>query len=441
MESLTPKEIVSELDKYIIGQGEAKKAVAIALRNRYRRLKLPKELQDEVVPKNIIMVGPTGVGKTEIARRLAKLTGSPFTKVEATKFTEVGYVGRDVDSIIRELADIAFNLVKEEKRKDVLEKAKENAEERILDLLLPKPRGYVESESESETRNKFKKMLKNKQIEDRFVEVEVEDGGPNIGILTNMGIEDVGMNLQDMFKNMFPKRKKRKKMSIKEARKIIEAQEVNKLIDMDEVKNEAIKRVESSGIVFIDEIDKVCSADAANFRSADVSREGVQRDLLPMVEGSTIVTKYGLVRTDHILFIAAGAFHTAKPSDLIPELQGRFPIRVELQSLNKMEFIRILKEPKNALTKQYKALLNSDGVEIYYEDSGIERIAEIAEEVNATNENIGARRLYTIMEKLLEDISFDAPDTDIKKLVINREYVDTHLSEIVSDKDLTQYIL
>ncbi|BAI81603.1 ATP-dependent protease HslVU, ATPase subunit HslU [Deferribacter desulfuricans SSM1] len=441
MENLTPKQIVAELDKYIVGQKSAKKAVAIALRNRWRRLQLPEKLQDEIAPKNIIMIGPTGVGKTEIARRLAKLTKSPFIKVEASKFTEVGYVGRDVESMIRDLTEIAINLVKSEKKNEVREKAKKNAEERILDLLLPRPSGFASTPSDDETREKFRKMLRDGKLDDRFVEIDVEDAGPQIEVLTNVGMEDLGVNLQDMFKNLFPGKKKKKKIKIKEALEVLEMQEANKLIDMDEVKALAIKRVEQSGIVFIDEIDKVCSRDSGSYKGADVSREGVQRDLLPIIEGSTVMTKYGMVKTDHILFIAAGAFHIAKPSDLIPELQGRFPIRVELDSLTKEDFVRILTEPENALTKQYKALLAADGVEIEYTQDGIEKIAEIATYVNKTNENIGARRLHTIMEKLLEEISFEAPDIENKQIVIDAKYVEEKLTGIIRDENLTKYVL
>lgn len=441
MENLTPKQIVAELDKYIVGQKAAKKAVAIALRNRWRRLQLPEKLQDEIAPKNIIMIGPTGVGKTEIARRLAKLTKSPFIKVEASKFTEVGYVGRDVESMIRDLTEIAINLVKSEKKNEVREKAKKNAEERILDLLLPRPSGFASTSSDDETREKFRKMLRDGKLDDRFVEIDVEDAGPQIEVLTNIGMEDLGVNLQDMFKNLFPGKKKKKKIKIKEALEVLEMQEANKLIDMDEVKALAIKRVEQSGIVFIDEIDKVCSRDSGSYKGADVSREGVQRDLLPIIEGSTVMTKYGMVKTDHILFIAAGAFHIAKPSDLIPELQGRFPIRVELDSLTKEDFVRILTEPENALTKQYKALLAADGVEIEYTQDGIEKIAEIATYVNKTNENIGARRLHTIMEKLLEEISFEAPDIENKQIVIDAKYVEEKLTGIIRDENLTKYVL
>jgi len=441
VENLTPKEIVNILDKYIVGQANAKKAVAIALRNRWRRLQLPKQLQDEIAPKNIIMIGPTGVGKTEIARRLAKLTKSPFIKVEASKFTEVGYVGRDAESMIRDLVEIAISMVKAEKRDDVLEKAKANSEDKLLDLLLPKPKGYADSAEDSETREKFRKLLREGKLDERLVDIEVDEAGPQVEVLTNTGMEDLGMNLQDMFKNIFPSKKRRKKVKIKEARSIILQQEVNRLIDMEEVKSDALKRVEQSGIIFLDEIDKVCSGSQGGYKSADVSREGVQRDLLPIIEGSTVMTKYGMVKTDHILFIAAGAFHIARPSDLVPELQGRFPIRVELDSLTKQDFVEILKEPENALTKQYQALLEADNVEIIFCDDGIDRLAEIATEVNKTNENIGARRLHTILERLLEDISFQAPDIEKNKVEINAEYVDLKLSDVVQDQDLSKYIL
>lgn len=441
MENLTPKEIVNILDKYIVGQANAKKAVAIALRNRWRRLQLSKQLQDEIAPKNIIMIGPTGVGKTEIARRLARLTKSPFIKVEASKFTEVGYVGRDVESMIRDLVEIAISMVKSEKREDVLEKAKANTEDKLLDLLLPKPKGYADSSEDSETREKFRNLLREGKLDERLVDIEVDEAGPHVEVLTNTGMEDLGMNLQDMFKNIFPSKKRRKKVKIKEAENIILQQEVNRLIDMEEVKSDALKRVEQSGIIFLDEIDKVCSSSQAGYKGADVSREGVQRDLLPIIEGSTVMTKYGMVKTDHILFIAAGAFHIARPSDLVPELQGRFPIRVELDSLSKEDFVKILREPENALTKQYQALLEADNVKIVFCDDGIDKIAEVATEVNKTNENIGARRLHTILERLLEDVSFQAPDIEENKVEITAEYVDSKLTDIVQDQDLSKYIL
>jgi len=456
---LTPKEIVKELDKYIIGQKEAKKAVAIALRNRWRRQRLPEDMRDEVAPKNIIMIGPTGVGKTEIARRLAKLVKAPFIKVEATKFTEVGYVGRDVESIIRDLVEIAINMVKEEKMEAVMERAKELAYDRLAEIMVPEPQDQKQSiqnlfdvflspqkaqdydlEKEKarirDERNRIKKLLKEGKLDDEIVEIAVTVETPNVNLI---GVGGDLANLQDMLSSIFPKPKKLRKMKVKEALRYLAQEEAQKLIDMDEVIREAIDRVENQGIVFIDEIDKVAARSGG--KGPDVSREGVQRDLLPIVEGSKVSTKYGLVRTDHILFIAAGAFHIAKPSDLLPELQGRFPIRVELKPLTKEDFVKILTEPKNALTKQYRALLETEGVEIEFTPDGIEEIARIAEEANTKAENIGARRLHTVMEKLLEDISFDAPEMKGQKIIIDKEYVRGKLEGIIESEDLTKYIL
>ncbi|MDI1472535.1 MAG: ATP-dependent protease ATPase subunit HslU [Thermodesulfovibrio sp.] len=445
MENFTPKKIVEELDKFIIGQEQAKKAVAIALRNRFRRQLLPKELRDEILPKNILMIGPTGVGKTEIARRLAKLVNAPFVKVEASKFTEVGYVGRDVESIIRDLTEVAMNMVKQEHSGKVQEKAKQMAEERVLDILLPQPR-YTREMDEAEektrykeTREKLRKQLREGALDDRYIEIDLKEKVIPFGIISNVAMEEIEINLKEMLGSFLPEKVKRKKVKISEALQLFTQEEANKLIDMEKVTKEAIERVEQTGIVFIDEIDKIASRGSSY--GPDVSREGVQRDLLPIVEGSTVTTKYGPVRTDHILFIAAGAFHVAKPSDLIPELQGRFPIRVELDSLGKEEFVRILIEPDNALIKQYIALLETEDVYLEFTKDGIEEIAEIAQHVNEKTENIGARRLHTVMEKLLEDISFNAPELKGQKIVIDAKFVKEKLSEILKSEDLSRYIL
>ncbi|MFQ5962338.1 MAG: ATP-dependent protease ATPase subunit HslU [Candidatus Methylomirabilales bacterium] len=446
MERLTPKQIVIELDKYIIGQQAAKKAVAIAVRNRWRRQRLPAELRDEVAPKNIIMIGPTGIGKTEIARRLAKLAEAPFLKVEASKFTEVGYVGRDVDSIVRDLTDISLNMVRGERTAAVAERAAELAEDRLLDLLVPPSRagsppvGFEASQTAPpETREKFRKMLHEGKLDDRMVEIEVRDRAlPMVEVFPGAGVEGMDQ-LRDMLDNILPHRVKRRKVKIKEAQRILAQEEAQKLIDIDEVVAEAIRRVENSGIVFLDEIDKITGRERAY--GPDVSREGVQRDLLPIVEGSTVNTKHGMVKTDHILFIAAGAFHISKPADLIPEMQGRFPLRVELKSLSKEDFVRILTEPENALTKQYTALLATEGVDLHLSADAIEEIAAIATAVNHATENIGARRLYTIMERLLEDVSFEAPNMEGVKVEINAAYVREKLQDIIRDEDLSRYIL
>jgi len=450
MEQLTPRQIVLELDKYIVGQKNAKRAVAVALRNRWRRQKLPPELRDEVAPKNIIMIGPTGVGKTEIARRLAKLAEAPFIKVEASKYTEVGYVGRDVESMVRDLTDLAVNMLKAEKAREVESRAQMLAEERILDLLLPSSKAYAGAASQNEvspqagkdsdTREKLRKRLQECKLEDRTVELEVKDRTiPMIEIFSSSGLEEMDINIKEMLSNLLPQKKKKRKVRIKEARKILAQEEAQKMIDMDEVISEAIRRVENSGIIFLDEIDKIAGRESVH--GPDVSREGVQRDLLPIVEGCAVSSKYGLVRTDHILFIAAGAFHVSKPSDLIPEMQGRFPIRVELDSLGTADFVRILTEPQNALTKQYIALLETEGVHIEFTPDAIEEIAKMASAVNEATENIGARRLYTIMERLLDEVSFEAPQMDGVKVVINAKYVRDRLSQVIKDQDLSRYIL
>ncbi|MFW5730941.1 MAG: ATP-dependent protease ATPase subunit HslU [Desulfonatronovibrionaceae bacterium] len=462
--TLTPREIVSELDKFIVGQKDAKRMTAIALRNRWRRQQLDPELREEIAPKNIIMIGPTGVGKTEIARRLAKLAGSPFFKVEATKFTEVGYVGRDVESMIRDLMEIGINMVRDEERAKVQSRAENNAEERLLDLLLPAGRGQGSSRAQEEvkeqaglkyqeqvqtpaeteaqprdkTREKLRKLWREGKLDDRVVQIDVQSGA-NVEIMAMPGMEDMEMQFRDMFSRVFPKKTKTKKVKVKNAYEILVQEETERLVDMDKVTEIARERVEQSGIVFIDEIDKVCGGDKGS--KAEVSREGVQRDLLPVVEGCVINTKYGMIRTDHILFIAAGAFHYSKPSDLVPELQGRFPLRVELTALTSEDFYRILTEPQNALTKQYKALLETEGITLDFSDDSLQEMASFAQNVNDETENIGARRLYTIMEKLLQDLSFKAPEMSGRKILVDKDYVLEQLKDVQADKDLSRYIL
>jgi len=437
LDELTPREIVRELDKHVVGQAEAKRAVAIALRNRIRRQKLPPEMAEEVMPKNILMIGPTGVGKTELARRLARLSNSPFLKVEASKFTEVGYVGRDVESMIRDLVDIAIDMVREERLDEVADRAEVNAEDRLLDLLMPQQ--PEPTESADRTREKLRERLREGKLDERIVELEVKDRAPTFEISTNAGIEEMGINLKDMLPNIFGQKTRRRKMRVAEALDYLVQEEEQKLIDMDQVTRVALERVETSGIIFLDEIDKIAGRESGH--GPDVSREGVQRDILPIVEGTTVNTRYGFVRTDHILFIAAGAFHVSKPSDMIPELQGRFPIRVELKSLSVEDFIRILKEPKNALAKQYTALLETEGIKLVLTDEALEEVAKFAAQVNQSSENIGARRLHTIMEKLLEEVSFEGPDLKKKSVKVDGTYVKKQLADIVKDQDLSRYIL
>jgi ATP-dependent HslUV protease ATP-binding subunit HslU len=447
---LTPAQIVGELDRYIVGQQRAKRAVAIALRNRWRRQNLPPELRDEVAPKNIIMIGPTGVGKTEIARRLAKLSQAPFLKVEASKYTEVGYVGRDVESMIRDLTELGVNMVKAEMAAGVRDRAETLAEDRLLDLLLPRREGEpfvsgtleeVSPEaSRDSTREKLRAQLRAGRLDDRTIELDMQSqAGPILEVFSGQGMEEVGINLKDMLSNLLPGRTRRRRVKVHEARRLLAQEEAQKLVDVDEAVSRAIQRVENSGIIVLDELDKIAGREGTH--GPDVSREGVQRDLLPIVEGSTVTTKYGMIRTDHILFIAAGAFHVAKPSDLIPELQGRFPIRVELEPLTRQDFVRILSEPQNALVRQYVELLKTEGVALRFTEDAVGAIAEIASEVNQRTENIGARRLYTVMEKLLEEISFTAPDMAGKELVVDAEYVHARLAEVLGDEDLSRHIL
>ena len=457
LDELTPREIVVELDKYVVGQHEAKRAVAIALRNRMRRQKLPPEMAEEVIPKNIIMMGPTGVGKTEIARRLAKLANSPFLKVEASKFTEVGYVGRDVESMIRDLIEIAIDMVREEKLEDVSAKAEINAEERLLDLLLPSMPSVAQpaadsstigfgtlpavSESGSRTREKLRQQLREGKLDERIVEVDVrEKSMPAFEIISNQGVEEMDVNLKDVLPNIFGQRTKKRKMKVSEAFDYLIQEEEQRLIDMDQVTRTAVERVENSGIIFLDEIDKIAGRESGH-GGPDVSREGVQRDILPIVEGTTVNTRYGMLRTDHILFIAAGAFHVSKPSDLIPELQGRFPIRVELKSLTVEDFIKILTEPKSSLVKQYTALLETEGLKLEFSTDSIQEIANFAAQVNESTENIGARRLHTIMERVLDEVSFTAPEIKDKNVKIDGEYVRKALTDIAKNQDLSRYIL
>ena len=452
LDELTPREIVAELDKHVVGQKDAKRAVAIALRNRVRRQKLEPELAEEVMPKNILMMGPTGVGKTEIARRLARLSNSPFLKVEATKFTEVGYVGRDVDSMIRDLIEMSIDMVREEKLDLVADRAEANAEERLLDVLMPpqnksdakdpaegEEKQGEEEDSVARTREKLRQAFRDGKLDDRMVEIDVRDRQMPIEIITNSGVEEMDINLRDMLPGLFGGKSKRRKMRVGEAYDNLVQEEEQKLIDMDQVTRQAVERVEQSGIIFLDEMDKIAGREGG--RGPDVSREGVQRDILPIVEGTTVNTRYGMLRTDHILFVAAGAFHVSKPSDLIPELQGRFPIRVELQSLSTADFVRILTEPKSALTKQYVALMDTEGVKLTFTDDAVEEIARIATSVNEDTENIGARRLHTIMEKLLDEVSFDGPDLKDKDVLIDAEYVSKRLADIAKNQDLSRYIL